>query len=458
MGKNGLKIEEAEKQRRHKSAFTKLSRIAERKPDKAAFIKQALNGRMDKYWESALEAATITPKETGTVAVYPAIDESFATALREEPNAELLAQLYNRLPRETVALQETATEIARQTVKAMEDRDRVDLHPDGYLDTVNNFIARLLQKGAVDEALEHAQKAIDFARKQEPDTYDSIAPRLAQSLEHLSVAHLNQQRRADALQATDEALAIYRSLTQTNPQTYARPIAICLNNRIGMLDQLSQLDEAAAAADEAIRYFRNQKTSKKRRDERHFAGGLEPWIEDMRPDLAACLLAQSTVLNKLGQAAPSLKAAQEATDILYVLDQEYPDQFRPLLGQAYNNLAMGFGGVGRKEDALAAIEKAVAVFKELAQVRPDTFQSYLGHVLMGYSASLIQLGRLEEAVQVGHEAVQQYEKLASENAKTYQALLLQALDRQVIIFRELKREPEAQEFFQRAHEMRGLVD
>ena len=220
-----IPLSREESQRRIRSAFTRFARMSEWDHDNSRFIKLALNGRMEQFWEGALEAAKITPKETGTSAVYPAIDQSFVAGLRENPNLQLIAKLYNRIPRETVALQETALEVARQTVKAMEERNRVNLHPDGYLDVLNNFVARLLQKGEIKEGFARAREAVAFAEERHTQDGERFAPRLAQALEHQTSAYLFLQRHAEALATIDKALALYRELTVATPKEYSRSLA-----------------------------------------------------------------------------------------------------------------------------------------------------------------------------------------------------------------------------------------
>ena len=374
---------------------------------------------MDKFWEGALEAAKITPKETGTSAVYPAIDQSFVAGLRENPNLQLVSELYNRIPRETVALQETALEVARQTVKTMEERNRVDLHPDGYLDVLNNFVARLLQKGEIEEGLARAQGAVTFAEKCYDQDEKRFAPRLAQALEHQTSAYLFLQRHTEALEIMDKALALYQELAAATPTEYSRSLAISLNNRVSALTALGRLEEAAESAAEAVQRFRDIANSTNRPQELKFGEGLEPWIADVRPDLAACLLAQSTVLSQLDRKQESLRAAQEATEQLETLDGDYPDQFRPLLAQAYNNIAMGLSATGRDEEALAEIEKAVAQFTQLAAVRPTAYRHFLAHVLLSQSTALMRLERWEDAIEICQKAAGHYEQLSDERPEMF---------------------------------------
>ena len=95
-------------------------------------IGEALRLDFPKFWAGALKAAQITPQET-EAAVYRSIDSAMAELLRSGSYLEVVADLYNSLPRDTAALQETALEVAHQTLKAVETRGRVEVDPVGYL-------------------------------------------------------------------------------------------------------------------------------------------------------------------------------------------------------------------------------------------------------------------------------------------------------------------------------------
>lgn len=61
------------------------------------------------------------------------------------------------------------------------------------------------------------------------------------------------------------------------------------------------------------------------------------WVSNVQSDLAACLLALSSALNKAKRYQESLAAAEGAVQAFVALAADHPDYFRPVLGQAYNN-------------------------------------------------------------------------------------------------------------------------
>jgi hypothetical protein len=128
-----------------KHAFETLVERAQYRAEDVRFIAQLLNRDVAGHWAGAIDAATIT-SQTVNDAVYHAIDLALSQALKANPLLEVVADLYNELPRDTVALQRTAIEVMRQTVAAGEERGRADTHPGQYLTVLNNYTARLLQQ------------------------------------------------------------------------------------------------------------------------------------------------------------------------------------------------------------------------------------------------------------------------------------------------------------------------
>jgi tetratricopeptide (TPR) repeat protein len=431
----------AELLRRRRSAFETLVQRAQIVPGDADLIRQLLTAdNLDSLWEGALDAATIASQSSGDAAVYRAIDMALAQSLRERPNLNVVIDLYNRLPRDTVAMQETAIEVARQTVVASEERGLDRQHPDQFLILLNNYVGRLLQASRWVDAGTEAKKALEIGREGYKSDSSRFAAELAQSLENAVTLAMSLGRSTDAVAPMDEALAIYRELAKGGSFESRRSLAICLNNRIHLFDSLGRFDEAVESGEEAVRLFRAMIPA----DRREFhPSNLADWVSNVQSDLATCLLALSTALNKARRYLESLAAAEEAVQALSALASDYPDYFRPLLGQAYNNWAMGLDSLGKSAEATEKAVEAVAIFRDLDKIRAEVYRPYLAHVLVAESLALGKSDRLPEAVDVAHEALDLYEALAQSRAEIFTANVLQACDNLVTMLRELGREEEA---------------
>jgi hypothetical protein len=226
-------VDREELLRRRRSAFETLVQRAQNVPADADLIRQLLTAdSLDSLWEGALEAATIASQSAGNAAVYSAIDRAIADSLRKRSNLKVVVDLYDRLPRDTVALQETALEVARQTVAATEERGLDKQHPDQFLLLLNNYTGRLLQAGKWKDADTESARALGIARTGHTDDPRRYAGELAQALEIAVTLATSSGRGAEALAPMDEALAIYRELAAGGTAESKRALAICLNNRI----------------------------------------------------------------------------------------------------------------------------------------------------------------------------------------------------------------------------------
>ena len=177
--------------------------------------------------------------------VHPVIDAAIAKSLREKPDLQLVAELYNRIPLDTVLLKETGLEVFRQTVQAMEDRKRVELHPVEYLAMLLNFIQRLVQSDHLNEAEANATKALNFAREgyaKEPLKYNDA---LASSLETCAMIASDLGKLEECRDARREAIQLLRATPG-----HERTLAQCLSNQSGTLQSLGDFDGALKHSEE----------------------------------------------------------------------------------------------------------------------------------------------------------------------------------------------------------------
>jgi tetratricopeptide (TPR) repeat protein len=72
------------------------------------------------------------------------------------------------------------------------------------------------------------------------------------SLHNLGAVLSEMGRRVEALQATQEAVDLYRRLAQQNPDAFLPYLAGSLNNLGAMLSEMGRREEALQAAQEAV--------------------------------------------------------------------------------------------------------------------------------------------------------------------------------------------------------------
>jgi len=403
------------------SAVTYLVRGFGENPEAENPLPDFLESLSGELWPAAIAAALETPQNLDGQA-YRMVDEAIAAALRDGAHPDIVMKLYDRLPRDTVALRETALELARQLVLMTEQRqDLVERHPADYLRFQNNYVGRLLQMERIDKAEEEAAKAVDFANLPNHAGRADVAPERASALEHQSHVLRATNRPSEALVAMDKAREIYEELCRERPE-FKPSLAICLNNYIALLTPLKRPEDAVRFGRQAAALFRELVADRPLTGGEFDKTGLEAWIKNIWPNLAICLIALSSALQKIGEHEESLGAIAEAVRILSLLANE-SHEFTPWLAQAQSNHAMALEALHRYEEALGAVSAAVETFRKLEGLRPGAFTFYLAHVLRRQSLVLAKLGRLAEAVDPCREAARLYGELEKQRPESVRAEL-----------------------------------
>ena len=220
---------------------------------------------------------------------------------------------------------------------------------------------------------------------------------LAHSLDQLGYRLSELGRHEDALAASEESLALYRSLAEGHSEAFVPDVARALHNLSSALSNLGRYEDSLAAIEESSALRRAL---------------AEARPDEYTPDLASSLAMLSSTLERLGRYEAALAAAEESVTLYRALADAHPDALSANLARALNNLSISLSDLGRYEDALAAIEEAVTVCLPLAEAGPDAFLPDLATSLGNLSISLYNVGRIEEAVAANEKATALYRALA----------------------------------------------
>jgi tetratricopeptide (TPR) repeat protein len=346
------------------------------------------------------------------------IAQDFAASGRDEPvrwlaalaqgTADLgaLMQIAGRLPHQTLALRELATSLYQQIADELKavtgtmiDADLQHNPPPEDQITIISHLgtsltslgARLSELGRRDGALDATRQAVDIYRRLAQSRPDAFLPDLAMSLNNLGNMLSDLGRREDALDATQQAVDIYRHLAQSRPDAFLPALATSLNNLgIGLAD-LGRSEEAHDATQQAVDIRRRLAQSRP---------------DTFLPALATSLNNLGGVLSKLGRREDARDATQEALDIYRRLAQSRPDAFLPALATSLNNLGGMLSNLGRRENALNVTQEAVDIYRRLAQSRPDAFLPALARSLGAHAVALAALDRNQEAAAAVTDALQ----------------------------------------------------
>ncbi len=185
-------------------------------------------------------------------------------------------------------------------------------------------------------------------------------------------------RRAEALQAAQEATDIYRQLAAANPQAFQPDMAMSLNNLGNRLSELGRREEALQAAQEAVSIRRQ-------------LAAANP--QAFQPKLAMSLNNLGSILSELGRREEALQAAQEATDIYRQLAAANPQAFQPKLAMSLGTHGLILSAMHLPAEAARAFGEGLRAITPSLRALPQAFASLAGALLSDYLKACEQAGQ-----------------------------------------------------------------
>ncbi len=236
---------------------------------------------------------------------------------------------------------------------------------------------------------------------------------LARALGNLAVALDRVGRYQDALAAHEEAITFYRALAKDNPAAHQAGLAGALGNLAAALGRVGRYQDALAVNEEAITFYR---ALAKENPAAHQAG------------LAVTLDNLAITLGRVGRYQDGLAVNEEAVTFYRALAKDNPAVHQADLARVLDHRGVALDQVGRYQDALAVNEEAITFYRALAKDNPAVHQADLAKALDNLDTRLDRVGRHQDALAVNEEAITFYRALAKENPAVHQADLARALD------------------------------
>jgi CHAT domain-containing protein/exonuclease VII small subunit len=263
----------------------------------------------------------------------------------------------------------------------------------------------LWESRQLEAAVEAFQQALAIYRQlaqQQPQVYE---PYLATTLNGLGTALQGLRRLEAAVEAYQQALAIYRQLAQQQPQVYEPDLAATLNGLGTALWGLRRLEAAVEAYQQALAIYRQ-------------LAQQQPQVYE--PDLAATLNNLGNALWGLRRYEAAVEAYQQALAIRRRLAQQQPEVYEPDVAMTLTNLGNALWGLRRYEAAVEAYQQALAIRRRLAQQQPQVYEPDVAMTLNNLGTALWGWRRLEAAVEVYQQALAIYNRhdIPDEKART----------------------------------------
>lgn len=402
--------------------LTLLTRLAQRQPDQAERLEQALVGRLQALAEPAVTVAVETGDPLGQV---------LAVLVHERPLPELVERLAERCEesalRNVVTLRELAAVVAQQQLIWVQAKSPSPPRPEDWLAIAKSYdrlAGRLVALGRWQEALQYHEEAADLWRD-----IARVAEGLdvtGQAMNLVRMAELLGRRGswARALAALEEGLPILRRLVASETPELLEALGIAVGRYGIVLSELKRPEQALAANQEAVEIFRQ-------------LGERQPWL--FQPGLASSLVNLGGRLREQGRNEEALVPLQEALALRRIQAAERPETFLPTLALVLHDLGALLEDLERWEDSIAATSEAVSLRRRLAAARPAAFVADLAGSLRNLSLEITEVGRLEEALAPNGEALAGFREVLAAAPERFAQQLAKLHGRRCSLLRDLKR-------------------
>ena len=225
-------------------ALTVLARACKHHPAAPGLIAAAVRADLTGLGVPAVRAAVQTGSALGDVLADVVGDV--------EAPREVLLQIHEAVPFDTVALAEADAILTRRIVETLPD----DVSPAERARWDDQLAMALIRVGRPSQALPAAEEAVGAYRVLAHTDPDQFRGDLAGSLQHLGAVFSELGRDANALPLAEEAATIYRQLADTDPGRYLSGLAVSLESIGVWYSRLARLSQALPAALEAVGIWR----------------------------------------------------------------------------------------------------------------------------------------------------------------------------------------------------------
>jgi tetratricopeptide (TPR) repeat protein len=215
-------------------------------------------------------------------------------------------------------------------------------------------------------------------------------------------------RRAEAVAATEQGVAIYRRLARADPRSFASRLASSLADHSANLLDVERREEARAAVAEAVTIYRG-------------LSGIERAAVADEYARACCNLGWIDFVQ--GNLDSALAATRDSEAAFRQLARADRGRYEHELPTVLVNAGMIASALGRDSDAVNAEREALAIARRLSPANP----AVVARTLVILSAQLHQSGHAVDALSHAEEAVKIYRELARGNPMRFEPFLDAAL-------------------------------
>ncbi|KAH8798018.1 hypothetical protein DL96DRAFT_890265 [Flagelloscypha sp. PMI_526] len=207
----------------------------------------------------------------------------------------------------------------------------------------------------------------------------------------------------EALSASEEAVALCRSLVQRSPQdSKPEDLPLLLARLSSRLSAAGRHGDALSVMEEAIPLKRQLAKAHPKVFVTNFANSLTRF---------------ASLLSDAGRDAEALAALEEAIPLLRQLGNHLPEEFEAELAISLYNLSNHLAHVGRLDEAETSISESIALFRQIVRDRRKVYEDGLARSLNAFSDQLVKAGRRPDALVAIEESTSLYRQFAQDHPK-----------------------------------------
>ena len=288
-------------------------------------------------------------------------------------------------------------------------------------------------------AEEQYQEALKIYRDLSEKNPNAYLPVLATSCNNLADLLQDTGSFKEAEERHREALKICRELAGKDPDAYLSDLSYSCNNLAGLLCDIGSFREAEELNREALKIYRDL---------------VEKNPDAYLPDLALGCNNLAGLLCDTGSFKEAEELLQESLKIRRELSEKYPDAYLPDLATSCNNLANLLQDTGSFKEAEGLHRENLKICRDLSEKDSDAYLPVLALSCNNLAGLLCDTGSFKEAEELYREALKIRRELAEKNPDAYLPDLAIGCNNLACLLSDTGFSKEAEELYQEALKIR----
>ncbi|MEU6245991.1 tetratricopeptide repeat protein [Glycomyces sp. NPDC047010] len=239
-------------------------------------------------------------------------------------------------------------------------------------------------------AVDAAQQAVAIFRALAEDNRQNYLSEWANSVNSLAIAYHNTNRDSEALTEIRLAVSLYEELVELDRSSHLEGFAMTKSNLSNALGEIGEHDEALLLAEQAFALFTE------------LSEGSECSYQD---DIAMTMNNLANVLFRSNRVDESVELMRSAVSIYEELVSNDRIGYLADLAMSLYNLAENLVGAGEYSDAFESAERSIDLYRELCVINRRAYIPVLLTPLRRITIWYAECGRVDDSLRNASEAL-----------------------------------------------------